>query len=116
MNATVQPSQPVPTVPVVAAGPAGVVNMERWLEVNRPSCCPDARCSCECRCQRHSHYRRCSDCSRGHHHPPRAVVVPLTARSAIAFAEWPPDEPPAPVDHLGHLRRFMRDGPREVDR
>lgn len=42
-------------------------------------------------------------------------VIWRARRAARAFGEWPPTAPPAAgVDHLGHLRRFMRAGPERV--
>lgn len=98
----------------LALAPAGrIIGLDAWLAARRPACCPDARCSCDCGCQHHSHYRRCADCARGTHHAPRAIIVPLTARAAVAFGDWPPAEPVP--DRLGHLRRFMRERPTEVE-
>lgn len=111
MIATYEASQPRATVTSVAAGPAGVIVMEDWLATRYPACCQPARCSCDCGCSAHSHYARCRDCGAGKHHPPRTVIVPITARAAIAFDEWPPAPPEPPVDHLGHLRHLMRDTP-----
>lgn len=114
MSATAERSQSCDPIALVAARPSGVTFVETWLAARRPSCCPDARCRCDCGCARHSHYFRCRDCAFGRHHPPRPVVVPLAARAALAFEEWPPVEAEPAVDHLAHLRHLMRDRPTEV--
>jgi hypothetical protein len=103
----------LPSSAGVPAAP-GVIFMEDWLAARWPDCCQPARCRCDCGCRAHSHYARCRDCGAGRHHPPRPVLVPLTARTAIAYAEWPPQRRPAAVDHLGHLRHLMRDAPEPV--
>lgn len=103
--------EPLAGAPVARSG---VIVMEDWLAARWPDCCQPARCRCDCGCRAHSHMRRCGDCSRAMHHAPRPVLVPLTARTAAAWHEWPPAAPAEPVDHLAHLRRFMRDRPEPV--
>jgi hypothetical protein len=62
--------------------------------------CPRAQCQCTepvCRCDAHTHYRRCDDCARGNH-----ATSSVTVRSAYAFSDWPPDG-------YAHLRHLLSD-------